>query len=237
MVVDSGVVCCIRRFVSYSATMEEIGGASAATERSGFFMKSHPVKCRIVSLTFILAASLASANELKSDEHNYAIAVPNGWAVSFQNTAGFSINSPDNKKTITLLIRKVNDAALQSGAIAQFEQGLTHAGSQIVSSTNLTVDGVSAHETVYTIGKAPFASSSATLLTVADGKLYELGGMHSGGDVTRDSDIQEALASFHLLQPPKPSASSKFGSLGLKLAIPGVIIVGVLFWLIRKRTA
>lgn len=235
MVVDSCVVCCIRRFVSCSAATEEIGGASATTERSGFIMKTNPIKCSIVSLTFILAAPLASASELKSDEHNYAITVPNGWTVDFQNAAGFSINSPDKKKTVALLIHKVNDAVLESGAIAQFEQGLTQAGSQIVSSTNFTVDGVPAHETVYTIGKVPFASSSATLLTVADSKLYELGGMHSGGDVTRDSDVQEAFASFHFLQPPKPSASSKFGSLGLKLAIPGVIIVGVLFWVVRKR--
>jgi hypothetical protein len=237
MVVDSGWVCCIRRFVSYSAATEEIDDASAATERSGFIMKSNPMKCSIVSFTFILTASLVSASELKSDEHNYAITVPNGWAVSFQNTAGFSINSPDNKKSITLLIHKVNDAVLESAAIAQFEQGLTQAGSQIVSSTNLSVDGVSAHETVYTIGKTPFASSSATVLTVADGKLYELGGMHSGGDVTRDSDMLEALASFRFLQPPKPPASSKFGSLGLKLTILGVFIVGVLFWVVRKRAA
>ncbi|MGA3268474.1 MAG: hypothetical protein ABSE16_16825 [Verrucomicrobiota bacterium] len=200
-------------------------------------MKAYRIRCSIISLMFLLSVSLASASELKSDEHNYAITVSNGWTVDFQNVAGFSINSPDNKKTITLLIHKVNDAMLESGAIAQFEQGLTQAGSQIVSSTNFTVSGVPAHETVYSIGKAPFASSSVTLLTVADGKLYELAGMHSGDDVTRDSDIQEAFASFHFLQPPKPPSASfvwRFGPLGVKVAILGVVIVGMLS-LIRSR--
>jgi len=200
-------------------------------------MKTNPVRYTIISLMFILLASLASASDLKSDEHNYAVTVPDGWTVTFQNAAGFSIASPDSKKTMTLLIRKVSYTKLDSGSIAAIEQGLVQAGSQTVSSTNFTVDRVPAYETTHSIGKAPFASSFVNLLIVADGKLYSLQGMHMGGDVTHDSDIQVGFASFHFLQPPKPPASSRFGGFRWKLAIPGVIIVGLLFWVVRKRAA
>jgi len=183
----------------------------------------------------ILFASLASAEVLKSDEYNYAITVPEGWTVDFQNSAGFTIYSPDKKKTVALLIRK-GVTKLDPASMSQFEQGMSQAGAQTVSSTNLTLDGVPAYETVQFIGKAPFASSLVILMTVADDKYYHLQGMHSGGDVTHDSDIQEAFASFHFLQPPKPSVSSRFGS-GLILAVAGVTIVGLLFWVVRKRAA
>ncbi len=199
-------------------------------------MKTNTIRYSIIGVTFVLLASLVSASDLKSDEHNYAIAVPDGWTVDFQNTAGFSIYSPDKKKSVTLLIRK-GVAKLDPASMSHLEQGMSQAGAQTVSSTNLTLNGVPAYETIQIIGKAPFASSLVILMTVADGKYYHLQGMHIGGDVTRDSDIQEAFASFHFLQPPKPPASSKFGSLGLKLAVLGVIIVGVLVWMVRKRAA
>jgi hypothetical protein len=196
-------------------------------------MKLNPIKYTIITLTFILLASLASAEALRSDEHNYTITIPNGWTVDFQNSAGFAINSPDKRKTVALLIRK-GVTKLDPASVSQFEQGMSQAGAQTVSSTNLTLDGVPAYEAIQTIGKAPFASSLVILMTVADGKYYHLQGMHSGGDVTHDSDIQEAFASFHFLQPPKLSASPRFGS-GLILAVAGIIIVGLLFWVIRKR--
>ncbi len=184
----------------------------------------------------MLLASLVSASELKSDEHNYSVTVPDGWTVDFQNTAGFSIYSLDKKKSMTLLIHK-GVTKLDPTSMSQFEQGMSQAGAQTVSSTNLTLDGVPAYETVQTIGKAPFASSLVILMTVADGKYYHLQGMHSGGDVTRDSDIQGAFTSFHFLQPPKPPVSSKFDSLGLILVVAGVIVGGLVFWVVRKRAA
>lgn len=199
-------------------------------------MKANPMKYSIIGLTFIFLVSLVSASELKSDEHNYVISVPDGWTVTFQNAAGFSIASPDSKKTMTLLIRKVSYTTLDSDSIAAIEQMLVQAGSQKVSSRNFTIDGVPAYEIVLSIGKAPFASSFVNHLIIADGKLYSLQGMHMGGDFTQDSDISGGLASFHFLQPPKPSASSRFGSLGLKLAIPVAIIVGLL-WVVLKRAS
>ena len=199
-------------------------------------MKTNPIRYAIISLTFILLASLAKASDLKSDELNYVTIVPDGWTVTFQNEAGFSIASPDRKKTMTLLIRKVSYTTLDSDSIAAIEQDFLQAGSQKVSSRNFTIDGVPAYEIILSIGKAPFASSFVNHLIIADGKLYSLQGMHMGGDVTKDSDMQAGLASFHFLQPPKPLASSRFGSLRLKLAIPGVIvIVGLLFWVVRRR--
>jgi hypothetical protein len=200
-------------------------------------MKTNSFKCWIICFTFILLASLAKAGDLKSDELNYVTTIPDSWTVTFQNSAGFSIASPDKKKTMTLLVRKADFATLDSNSIAAIEQGFLQAGSQKVSSKTFAVDGVPAYEIIVSIGKAPFATSFVNHVIIADGKLYSLQGMHMGGDVTQDSDIQGGLASFHFLQPPKPSASSRFGSLGLKLAIPVTIIAGLLFWVVRKRAA
>jgi hypothetical protein len=137
---------------------------------------------------------------------------------------------------MTLLIRKASYTTLDSDSIAAIEQGFVQAGSQKVSSKNFTIDGVPAYEVILRIGKAPFATTLVNHLILADGKFYSLQGMYTGGDVTQDSDMQAGLGSFHFLQPPKPSASSRFGSLGLKLAIPGVIVIaGLLFWVARRR--
>lgn len=200
-------------------------------------MKANPIKSTIISLTFTLLASLASAEVLKSDEHNYAITVPDSWSVTFQNSAGLSLASPDRKKTITLVLRKVSYTTLDSNSIAKVERGFIQAGAQKASSRSLTIDGIPAYEIALSMGKAPYGSTFLARQIVADGKLYSLQGMHLGGDVMQDADIQAGLDSFHFLQPPKPSTSSKSISLGLMLAIGGVIVVGLLFWEVRRRAA
>lgn len=191
----------------------------------------------IVAFTFILLVSLAEASELKSDELNYIIKVPDHWAVDFQNSAGFSIVSADHKKSVTLLVHNVGSAVEDSNFSAEFERGLRRAGSHQVSSKSFTVDGVPAYETVQSVGKAPYASSYIVHSMTANRKLYQLQAMHSGGDVTRDVDIQEALTSFHFLRPliPSPPSGSKSGSPGLKLAMLGVIIVVLIFGILRRR--
>jgi len=157
----------------------------------------------IFSLAFILLMSLASAKELKSDELNYAISVPDGWTVTFQNAVGFSIASPDGKQTMTLLIRNAGSATLDSTSIAEIEQGLLKAGSKKVSSKNFTIGGLPAYELVCSVGKTPFASTYVTHLTVANSKLYNLSAMHLGGNVLQDTELCKGLASFHFLQSPK----------------------------------
>ena len=199
-------------------------------------MKIKLVRNLCFSLAFILSAFSVFALELKSDDLNYAITIPDGWTLTFQNSAGFSVASQDTKKTITLLIRKVSSAVIDSNSIGEFERDMLKAGSQKVSSTNFTVDGVPAYETIHSIGKAPFASSFIVHSMIANHKLYHLQAMHGGGDVTQDSDMLEAFASFHFLQPPKPPGSFGFGSLGVKIAILGIIIVAV-FLVIRSRRA
>jgi predicted Zn-dependent protease len=190
------------------------------------------IKRLIFSLAFILLAAVASAKELKSDELNYGITVPDGWTVDFQNSAGFSIQIPSGKKVVTLLIRNVGFAMQDSNSIAVFEKDLLKAGSQQVSSTNFTIEGVSAYETVQRIGKAPYASLFIYRLIIADNKLYFLSASYMNGDPTQDSEIQQCLASFHFLQKPKPSM---IGSLGVKVSVVGIIIVGIVFWVIRSR--
>lgn len=200
-------------------------------------MRTNLIKYLVISVAFILLASLAPGEILKSDEQNYTITVPDTWTVTFQNSAGFSLASPDRQKTITLLIRKVSYTTLDSKSIAQIEQMSAQAGAQKVSSRTFKIDGVPAYELLLSIGKAPYSSTFLNRAIIADGKLYSLGAMHGGSSVMQDADIQAGLASFHFLQPPKPPASSRFGSLGLMLAIAGVIIVALLFWVVRKRAA
>lgn len=195
-------------------------------------MKINFIRYSVFSLAFILLAAVASAKELKSDELNYTIIVPDGWIVDFQNSAGFSIQIPPGKKVVTLLIRNAGFATQDSNSIAVFEKDLLKAGSEQVSSTNFTIDGVPAYETVQRIVKAPFASLFIYRLIIADNKLYFLSASYMNGDPRQDSEIQQCLASFHFLQPPKPS---RFNFLGVKLTVVGIIIAGIIFWAIRSR--
>ncbi|MGO9586819.1 MAG: hypothetical protein ACLP2Y_11545 [Limisphaerales bacterium] len=195
-------------------------------------MKTTFIKRSVFSLVFILSASSIFALELKSDDLNYVITVPDGWTVDFQNSAGFSIQIPPGKKTVTLLIRNAGFGALDSNSQAEFQKDMFKAGSEKVSSTNFTIDGVPAFETVQRIGKAPFASLFIYRSIIANHKLYFLAASCMNGDPTQDSEIQKCLASFHFLQPPKPS---RFGFLGVKLAVIGIVLAGTVFWVIRSR--
>jgi len=197
-------------------------------------MKMNFIRYSVFSLAFILLASLASAKELKSNELNYTITVPDGWTVTFQNSAGFSVQIPPGKKTVTLLIRNAGFGTLDSNSVAVFEKDLLKGGAQNVSSKNITIDGVPAFETVYCVGKTPYATSFDDYQIIINNKLYFLAGSASYGDGTQDSEIKEMLASFHFLQPPKPS---RFGSLGVKLAVAAIIVAGITFWVIRSRKA
>ena len=172
--------------------------------RKDVFMNINLIRYSILSFTFLLLVSFASGKELKSDELNYSIAVPDGWTVTFQNAAGCSIASADGKQTMTLLIRNSDSATLDSTTTAEIEQSLIKAGAKKVSSKNFTIGGVPAYELVYSIGKSPFASTTVTHLMIANSKLYNLSGMHIGGNVLQDAELCKGLASFHFLQPPKP---------------------------------
>jgi len=204
----------------------------SASKKYDLFVKMNFIRRSIFSLAFILLVSLASAKELKSDELNYVITVPDGWTVDFQNSAGFSIQIPPGKKTVTLLIRNVSFATLDSNSLAVFQKDMLKAGSEKVSSTNFIINGVPAYETVQRIGKAPFASLFIYRSIIANNKLYFLGASYMNGDPTQDSEIQECLASFHFLQPPKPS---RFSFLGVKLTVLGIIMAGIAFLVIRSR--
>src|ERR1022692_3330598 len=107
-------------------------------------MKTKIVRYSIIGVIFMLLGSLVSASELKSDELNYTITVPDGWTVGFQNAVGFVVNSPDKKKTVALLIHK-GVTKVDLASMRQFEQGTSQAEVQLVSSTNLRLDGVPAY--------------------------------------------------------------------------------------------
>ncbi|HEY1719019.1 MAG TPA: hypothetical protein VGH42_12100, partial [Verrucomicrobiae bacterium] len=172
------------------------------------------------------------ALELKSNDFNYIVTIPDTWTVTFQNQAGFLIASPDGKKTMTLLIGNAKSAKLDPSSIAQYEQVMIQAGAQKVSSKMFTVDGVPAYEFIQRVGKAPYATVTVFHEIVANNKLYNLQSAIMGGDASQDSEMQEGLASFHFLQQPKPSM---VGSLGVKLTVVGIIMAGIVFWVIRSR--
>jgi hypothetical protein len=201
-------------------------------------MNINIIRYALFNLAFIFSASSIFAVELKSDDLNYTITVPDGWTVDFQSPDGFSIPSPDRKGSITLIVVNAKSGKFDS---TQFEQELLKVGCQKVSSRNFTIDGVSAYETIQRVGKlhthreVPFASLMVEHLIIANGRFYNLSYISDiSGDATQASKMQERLASFHFLQPPKLSAG-RFGSLGLKLAIPGVIIAGIVFMVLRSR--
>ncbi|MBE0540514.1 MAG: hypothetical protein IH623_03925 [Verrucomicrobia bacterium] len=199
-------------------------------------MKANCIGSLLVGLAVVLSVPPALARELRSDDLNYAITIPDGWTVAFQSGSGFSIASPDQNKTITLLVSKAGSGALDSDTIAEIERGLLLAGSEKVSGRNFTVDGVSAYETMHHFGKPPFASSFVGHLILASGKLYNLHGTYLGGDASRAADIQAGLSSFRFLRVPKPPASSGVRRSQV-LWIVGVLLVGLIFWAVRNRAA
>jgi hypothetical protein len=125
------------------------------------------IKHSIFSLTFIFLASLASAKELKSDELNCGIIIPDGWTVVFQNQAGFSVASQDRKRTMTLLIRGADFSQLDSNSVAIIDRDFLKVGCTKISSRIFTIDGIPAYEIVQQIGKAPFASSYVDHIIIA----------------------------------------------------------------------
>jgi hypothetical protein len=199
-------------------------------------MKKHIVRFSLLILTYICFSSPVFGLDLKSEDGNYAVAIPGTWTLTFQNQAGFSITSSNGSRTMTLLIAKARSGKLDSRLIAEIEQGLQRAGAQKISSKMFTIDGVPAYEIVQRIGKPPYATVMVDRQIIADGKFYGFHASVMGGDAAADSEMQDGLASFHFLHPPKPPGSFGFGSLGVKIAILGVIIVGV-FLVVRSRRA
>ncbi|MBE0545702.1 MAG: hypothetical protein IH623_30590 [Verrucomicrobia bacterium] len=197
-------------------------------------MKANFIGSSLVGLAVVLSVSPVPARELRSDDLNYAITIPDGWTVVFQSGTGFSIASPDQSRTITLLVSKAGSGALDSDTLAEIQRGLLLTGSEKVSDRKFTVDGASAYETIHRFGKPPFASSFVGHLILASGKLYNLQGTHLGGDAAHAADIQAGLSSFRFLRAPKPPASSGVRRSHV-LWISGVLLVGLMFWVLRKR--
>jgi hypothetical protein len=202
-------------------------------------VKINFVKRLIFGLAFILLAVAASAKELKSDELNYGVTVPDTWIVKSQDQTGFYIKSQDGKRSVGLVVIPAPFARFDSSYIAKYEQVLKKVHHlQLVSSRIFTIDGVPAYENIQCFGEAPFASVQVEHQIFPDGKLYGLTSMFIGGDATQDSELQESLASFHFLHTPTPPGSfglGGFGSIGVKLAIVGIIIAGIVFWAIQRR--
>jgi len=197
------------------------------------------IKRLIFGFTFILLASVASAKELKSDQLNYVVTVPDTWTVKSQDQTGFYVTSQDGKRSVDLAIVPAPFANFDSNYITKYEQILKKVHNlQLVSSKVFTIDGAPAYENIQRLGTVSIASVKVEHQIFADGRLYGLDTLVIGGDATQDSDLQEALNSFHFLHTPKPSGSfgfGGFGSLGVKLAIIGIIIAGIVFWAIQRR--
>jgi hypothetical protein len=198
-------------------------------------MKINFIKRLIFGLAFIFLASVASAKELKSDELNYVVTVPDDWIVKSQDSTGFYTTSQDGKRQMSLAAGYAPFAKFDSNYIAQYEQVLRKVHHlQLVSSKVFTIDGAPAYENIQRMGEGSIASVQVEHQIFADGRLYMLSTVVIGGDATQDSELQAGLASFHFLHPPKISAG-RFGFLGVKLSVVGIIIAGIVFWAIQRR--
>jgi hypothetical protein len=192
---------------------------------------------RMLSLTLIFSAVSTFAAELKSDDLNFTITVPDAWTVKSQDQTGFYVKSQDGNKDMNLAVIRATFAKLDSSYIAQYEQVLKQTRHlQLVSSRIFTNDGVQVYENIQRIGEGSAASVKVERQILADGRFYSLTAVRFGGDATQDPEIQAALTSFHFLHAPKPPSSFGFGGLGLLgvVAILGVIGIGV-FLAVRSR--
>ncbi len=200
-------------------------------------MNTKLIRYSFFSLAFILSAFSSLALDLKSEDLNFTITIPDTWTVKSQDQTGFYIESQDGKRSVGLVIVPAPFARFDSSYIAKYEQVLKKVHHlELVSSKVFTIDGVPAYENIQRIGKAPNASVKVEHQMFADGRLYQLDLMALGGDATQDSDMQAGLASFHFLHQPKPPSIFGFGSLAVKLAILGVIVAGI-FFVVRSRRA
>lgn len=139
---------------------------------------------------------------------------------------------------MTLLIGNARSGKIDSRFVAGIEQGFQRAGAQKISSRTFAIDGVPAYEIVQRIGHPPFATVTADHMIIAEGKLYTFHTSVLGGDASADPEMQDGLASFHFLHPPRPQSSFGLGLLGVTLVILGVVIVGVLlFFTTKNRSA
>jgi hypothetical protein len=204
-------------------------------------MKMSFIRRSIFSFVFILSASSVFALELKSDDLNYIITIPGTWTVvKSQDQTGFYIKSQDGKRAVGLAIVRVGSTKLDSNYIAKYEQVLQKVPHlKLISSKVFTIDGAPAYENIQRLGEGSIASVQVEHQIFADGRLYMLSTVVIGGDATQDPELQEGLASFHFLHAPKPPGwfgFGGFGSLGVKIAILGVVIVGVFLAIQSRKT-
>ncbi len=192
---------------------------------------------RFSSFALIFSAFTAFALELKSDDLNYIFTIPGTWTVKSQDHTGFYIESQDGNRNVNLVTMATPFARFDSNYIAKYEQVLKKIHHlQLVSSRLFTIDGVPAYENIQRFGEGRIVSVKVEHQIFADGRLYQLEGVVIGGDATQDSELQAGLASFHFLHPPKHSVW-RLGLIGVNLAIPAIIIAGIVFVVIRSRRA
>ena len=130
---------------------------------------------RLLSFAFLLSVSSAFALELKSDELNYKITIPDTWTVKSQGQTGFYAKSQDGKRDVDLAVIRAPFARLDSSYIAKYEQVLKKVHHlQLLSSRVFTIDGVPAYENIQRIGEGAAASVNVERQILADGRGYNL---------------------------------------------------------------
>ena len=200
-------------------------------------MNTNLIRYSFFGLAFILFAFSSLALDLKSEDLNFTFTIPGTWTVKSQDQTGFYIKSQDGQRSVNLAIVPAPFARFDSSYIAKYEQALKKVHHlQLVSSRVFTIDGVPAYENIQRLGEASIVSMEVEHQIFADGRLYGLSTVFIGGDATQDSELQAGLASFHFLHKQKPPGIFGFASLGVKLAILGVIIF-IVFLVIRSRRA
>jgi hypothetical protein len=150
--------------------------------------------------------------------------------------------SADNSKMICVIV--VEEAGLKGTGINDeyiggLKRGFTGNGGTIISDQRMQLAGVPAYEVIGRIPAPGKTLSTKMHSTVADGRSYAVQIMDAEGDVTRDRQLGQIMATFHFLKPPKispldgRSAAFRIGYLFGRVGVVAVL-VAVVVLIIRK---
>ena len=210
---------------------------------SGIF-PMNKLKLWILALPVIFALAQNSfGQEREYPNYNFAITPPGGWDVIS--------NLPPQKGLLTIfgnaertrlivlvaLNAKSTDGPLDDHYVANFEKGLQDSGGgKLISGKFIEVQGFRSYERVGSLVQGQKHFSTLTRLIPVREQVYSLEVMRTDGDATAAPEIQQSLASFRFLTPPKPPMSGAeaagyrtgyvAGRLFRRLSIP--IAVGIL---------
>jgi hypothetical protein len=204
-----------------------------------------------ILMVLLMGVVAGAGQEQTFNDYNCAITQPTGWILSTNPTppAGtFVVNISDPGRTRGLVLVIQNEPKptqpLDSFFVASYERGLqARGGEKPISTRFMEIGGVKAYERV---ANAVIKGRDATTvwhLIVTDTCVYTVESIRFDGPVLEDSEIQEALASFRFITPPKAPVLSPeragyeigymIGRYGPLVVLGIAVIAGCVFAIIK----